>query len=42
MSEEAAGPTSGEQGSLNAGNSRSAETSSEPVTASAAGADVPV
>ena len=42
MSEEAAGPTSGEQGSLNAGNSHSAETSSEPVTASAPGADVPM
>ena len=46
MSEQVAGPTSGEQGSLNEGISHSAETSSEPVTASAtesgAAAEVPV
>ena len=46
MSEQAAGPTSGETGSLNEGISRSVETSSEPATASAteigAAAEVPV
>src|SRR6185437_14964890 len=43
MSEQATGPTSGEQGSLNAGISHSAETSSESLTASTTGdAVVPV
>jgi hypothetical protein len=42
MSEQAAGPTSGEQGSLSEGISHSVETPSEPVTAAAAAAEAPV